>query len=82
MNSTEERRNHVNEKLSYMGLSLHGWAVRNGFTPSLVKRVVDGAIPCRFGKSHKVAVLLGLKDGEISDSEAVITAVKKDASPE
>jgi gp16 family phage-associated protein len=69
INSTEERRAHVEKKLSFMGLSLRGWAIRNGFHPSVVKSVVEGNVSCRFGQSHKIAVLLGLKEGEILEKE-------------
>lgn len=69
-NSTEERRQHVEKKLSYMGLSLRGWAIYNGFNPSLVRSVVEGDVSCRFGQSHKIAVLLGLKDGEIIETNS------------
>jgi gp16 family phage-associated protein len=68
-NSTEERRKHVEQKLSYMGLSLRGWAIHHGFNPSLVRSVVEGSVSCRFGISHKIAVLLGLKEGEIIEKE-------------
>lgn len=71
INSTEERRKHVEKKLSYMGLSLRGWAIHNRFNPSLVRSVVEGDVSCRFGQSHKIAVLLGLKDGEIIDTNSV-----------
>lgn len=69
INSTEERRKHVEQKLSYMGLSLRGWAIRYGFNPSLVRSVVEGDVSCRFGISHKIAVLLGLKEGELIEKE-------------
>lgn len=76
--STEERRKHVEKKLSYMGLSLRSWAKHHGFNPSMVRSVVDGTASCRFGVSHKIAVLLGLKEGEIFDSETAKDTVRND----
>ncbi|MFI7957444.1 DNA-binding protein, partial [Acinetobacter baumannii] len=41
------------------------WARQNGFTPELVHQVLNSnKIPVR-GKSHQIAVKLGLKDGII-----------------
>ena len=59
--STQE----VKKNLEKSGMSIRSWAIKNGFTPSLVSGVLSGRIGCRFGKSHKIAVLLGIKNGEI-----------------
>lgn len=63
--STAARRKQVEERLSHFGLSLRSWATANGFSPSMVHAVIAGRVSCRFGKSHQIAVLLGLKDGEV-----------------
>lgn len=81
IDSTEDRCKHVDAKLSYMGLSLHAWALRNGFQPSMVRKVVYGNARCRFGVSHNIAVLLGLKDGEIAGSADAKADVKFEGSP-
>lgn len=47
------------------GLSIRGWAIANGLTPSVVHSVLKGRLTGRIGESHKVAVKLGLKHGEI-----------------
>jgi gp16 family phage-associated protein len=47
------------------GLSIAGWARDNGFGRSLVYEVLHGRKKCHRGDSHKIAVLLGMKDGEI-----------------
>lgn len=44
-----------------------GWAKRHGFSISTVARVVRGETRNHFGPSHKIAVLLGIKDGIILD---------------
>lgn len=55
----------VRSKLQKRGLSIADWARQNGFTPELVHQVLNSnKIPVR-GKSHQIAVKLGLKDGII-----------------
>lgn len=65
--STCELRQEVESRLSRAGISVRRWALKHGFSPSLVRDVIEGKRTCRFGKSHKIAVLLGIKDGEIID---------------
>ena len=48
------------------GVSISAWAKEHGFNRTLVHSVLTGERPCRFGQSHKVAVLLGIKEGEIA----------------
>jgi gp16 family phage-associated protein len=67
-NVTPEIKAAVMEKLSKQGLSMRGWAIRNGFSPTLVRQVIRGECPARFNKGHKIAVLLGIKEGEILES--------------
>lgn len=62
---TDERGKQAIETLNRLGLSVRGWALNNGFSPQLVRDVIKGKRSCRFGKSHKVAVKLGIKNGEI-----------------
>lgn len=52
------------------GVSIRGWAIANGFTPTLVYEILSGNSkrPCTRGQSHKIAVRLGLKKGEIINS--------------
>lgn len=47
------------------GISLRGWSHRHGLCPTTVRGVLTGRLSGRIGESHKAAVLLGLKDGEI-----------------
>lgn len=47
------------------GLSIAEWARDHGFSRSLVYEVLAGRKKCRRGDSHKIAVLLGMKHGEI-----------------
>ena len=50
------------------GIAISDWASRHGFTRSLVYEVLSGRRPCRRGQSHRAAVLLGMKDGEIEEA--------------
>jgi gp16 family phage-associated protein len=56
------------EKLSKQGLTLSSWAKRNDVSVSLVRAVITGKCAARINKGHKIAVLLGIKDGEIVES--------------
>lgn len=47
------------------GISVRSWAINNGFSPSIVRHVLSGKLMGRIGKSHNVAVKLGLKNGEL-----------------
>ncbi|WP_382323289.1 hypothetical protein ACFJI0_02245 [Hydrogenophaga sp. UC242_53] len=42
-------------------MSISEWAQRHGVPPSLVYSVLSGKTQCTRGRSHEVAVLLGLK---------------------
>lgn len=47
------------------GISVRSWAKKHGLTPAIVRGVLSGRLTGRIGESHKAAVLLGIKDGEI-----------------
>lgn len=47
------------------GISLRSWAIANGVSPQAVHGLLKGGRLGRIGESHKAAVLLGLKHGEI-----------------
>lgn len=55
------------ESLHAKGLSVNKWSLINGFNPQIVRTVLANKSKCRIGKSHKIAVLLGIKEGEIVD---------------
>jgi gp16 family phage-associated protein len=52
------------------GVSVRSWAIANKFCPSLVCEILNEkkGRKCLRGESHKIAVRLGLKQGEISNS--------------
>lgn len=47
------------------GISIGSWADKNGFSRASVNQVLTGRNAATVGVGHKIAVLLGLKDGEI-----------------
>jgi gp16 family phage-associated protein len=58
-------RHEVLLDFSRKGISIRSWAIANGLTPSVVHAVLKGRLSGRIGESHKAAVKLGLKHGEI-----------------
>lgn len=61
----QKRREKVKDSLSKKGLTYSQFCEINNVSKSLVEDLINLKISGRIGKSHKVAVLLGLKDGEI-----------------
>lgn len=55
----------VREEFRRVGRTVTSWAREHGYKESLVREVLRGRILCTYGKSHEVAVLLGIKDGVI-----------------
>ena len=54
----------VRLELQAKGVSISEWALANGFASNLVYEVLRGR-PAKRGQSHKIAVALGLKHGEV-----------------
>lgn len=50
------------------GMSIAAWARQHNLTPSLVYEILGGHSHrrCLRGQSHRAAVLLGIKEGELS----------------
>ncbi|GAB1412161.1 MAG: hypothetical protein HKUEN07_12820 [Rhodocyclaceae bacterium] len=53
------------EELDRRGISVASFARQHNLHPRLVCAVLSGRLKCRIGESHRAAVLLGVKDGEI-----------------
>ncbi|WP_374046476.1 DNA-binding protein [Massilia antarctica] len=60
MNRTAED---VLRDFSFRGISVAEWARSHGFTPSLVYQVLRSSNTPARGKSHSIAVQLGMKTG-------------------
>jgi len=58
-------RQQVLEDFARRGQSIRGWAKANSVDPSVAHGVLSGKLTGRIGESHKAAVKLGLKHGEI-----------------
>lgn len=58
-------REEVLEDFARKGISIASWAKRHGLNPSVAHSVLKGKRQARIGESHKAAVLLGIKEGEI-----------------
>lgn len=54
-------------RLFAAGDGIGDWARRHGFAPKLVYSVLAGGRRCGRGQSHRIAILLDLKDGELDD---------------
>jgi gp16 family phage-associated protein len=73
----EERRVLARAKFSRTGLTIKKWAEDLGVSDRLVTEVLAGRKKCVRGKSHKIAVALGLKDGVIvPEGTDPITAIR------
>ncbi|NDV20859.1 DNA-binding protein [Pseudodesulfovibrio sp. JC047] len=57
------------------GISISQWAVANGFPPNLVYEVLAKRRNPTRGQTHRIAVTLGLKDGEIVNDQELATAM-------
>jgi len=61
LKSREEARS----QFSYVGKSIRAWAREHGVQASTVYEVLSGRQQGEYGEAHKVAVLLGIKDGVV-----------------
>lgn len=59
-------RQEVREDFLRKGQSIGSWADKNGFDRTTVNQVLTGRNAATRGVGHKIAVLLGIKDGEIA----------------
>jgi len=62
---TEQACKAARERLQMLGLTAKEWAEQNDLTPSTVYAVLNGQKKCLRGVSHRAAVLLGIKAGEV-----------------
>lgn len=51
------------------GQSIGSWADKHGFDRTTVNQVLTGRNAATRGVGHQIAVLLGIKDGEIVEEE-------------
>lgn len=60
----------VRQEFRRRGQTVRAWATQHGFSESLVHEVLSGRKKGCWGQAHQVAVLLGMKDGEIVNARA------------
>ena len=53
--------------LAYQGITIAQWARENKKSDSLVREVLAGNKKCLRGESHNIAILLGMKDGILTN---------------
>lgn len=58
----------VKAEMARRGITAVAWAKKHQVSPETVRGLILGRIKGRSGEAHKVAVLLGLKDGEIIEN--------------
>ncbi|WP_083280671.1 DNA-binding protein [Pseudomonas sp. NBRC 111126] len=64
---TEQACQEARARLARQGISAKDWAFQHGLNPSTVYAVLNGQKKCLRGESHRAAVLLGIKAGEIKN---------------
>lgn len=60
----------VKKEFDRKGMSFGAWAKERGIRPGVVYDLISGRQVGRRGQSHKVAVMLGLKEGEVVEDKA------------
>lgn len=60
----------IKAALSEQGLSVSAWAKANGLNPADVYALLNGHKKGLRGESHRIAVMLGLKEGRICNDPA------------
>lgn len=66
--------------LEFQGITVSQWARENNVHHSLVREVLAGRKKCLRGMSHNIAVLLGMKHGEITTRPARVTPAHRQAA--
>ena len=64
--------------LEYQGKSVQEFAREHGVDPATTYQVLAGRKKGKRGEAHKVAVLLGMKDGIITSQGTHLTEAKDD----
>ena len=67
-------RTEVKERFEANGEAISDWARRNGYNPRTVYAVLSGKLKAKRGKSHKIAVALGLKPAPTQAANRAIAA--------
>lgn len=68
LNTPLKTREQARQELRRRGISMAAFARKHDVSADQVRDVLRKDLPCNFGASHKIAVLLGIKDGVIDES--------------
>lgn len=60
------------------GQSIAAWARDRGFSPALVYRVLRGETSAKRGKTHEIAIALGIKRSPAPDEQAMFVRQSQD----
>lgn len=69
----------VRAEFKRKGISISQWATANGISVLIVYQLLSGRRKGDRGESHRAAILLGLKEGEIVGREDVQTTMNNKA---
>lgn len=58
----------VRAEFERKGISIGSWADQHGFSRASVNQVLTGRNAATMGVGHRIAVMLGIKDGEIIEA--------------
>lgn len=61
-----QARKEARDRLRRAGLTVRSWASMHGVHENTVHEVLSGRQKGDYGAAHRVAVLLGLKDGDVN----------------
>lgn len=80
MKDTTKTAAQVRREFERKGVAIAAWARDHKVSRSLVYEILAGRKKCHRGQSHKIAVLLGLKKGEIVDCTAAVNDAERRAA--
>lgn len=66
--------------LDYQGITMAQWAREHGMHESLVREVLAGRKKCMRGMSHNIAVLLGMKHGQLTTRPARVAPAQREVA--
>lgn len=64
-------------ELQRKGISISQWAASNGFSANMVFEVLAGRKKGIRGQSHRIAVKLGLKEGDVVEEADIANALQR-----
>ncbi len=77
---TERTPEEARAWLDYQGITIAQWAREHGMHHSLVREVLAGRKKCLRGMSHNIAVLLGMKRGQLTTRPARVAPAQRAAA--